>query len=157
MEKRYFLLGRESNNRIINILRVLFALLCIAIGFYWLFLNRDSSLSEGTILISIAFLFGFAFYQIWTATGRATRYIELEEATVTIKKNWLLAPAVLKADNIEKIEFLALCVVFYLKSGKRFLLRFGTTYHETNEKIVDALADFADKNQIPFAIIEENI
>ena len=44
-----------------------------------------------------------------------------------------------------------------LKSQKRILLRFGTTNNETNEKIVDAIIDFAELNNIPFEIIEEKL
>jgi hypothetical protein len=44
-----------------------------------------------------------------------------------------------------------------MKSKKRILLRFGTTYYETNEEIKDEILSFAEANSIPLEIIEEKL
>ena len=36
-------------------------------------------------------------------------------------------------------------------------MRFGTTYYEVNEKIVDEIMQFADINHIPIEIVEEKL
>jgi hypothetical protein len=48
-------------------------------------------------------------------------------------------------------------IVFFLKSDKRILLRFGTTYFETNEKIISEISSFAERNNIPVEVIEEKL
>ena len=69
-----------------------------------------------------------------------------------------MLPAVeLPAGEIEKIELFPLNLFFFLKSKKRILLRFGTTYHETNEKIIDEILIFAESNSINIEIKEEKL
>jgi hypothetical protein len=61
------------------------------------------------------------------------------------------------ADNIERIEIFPLNVIFRLKNRKKILLRFGTTYYEENEKIIDEIVGFAELNNVPFEVIEEKL
>ena len=63
----------------------------------------------------------------------------------------------MSSGEIEKIELFPLNLIFFLKSKKRILLRFGTTYHEINEKIKDEILSFAESNKIPLEIIEEKL
>lgn len=44
-----------------------------------------------------------------------------------------------------------------MKSKKRILLRFGTTYYETNEKVKDEILGFAEINEIPIEIMQEEL
>ena len=76
---------------------------------------------------------------------------------IRLKKNSILAPVQIVAGDMERVEIFPLNVVFYLKSSKRILLRFGTTYHEVNEKILDEIIGFAEGNKIPMEVIEEKI
>lgn len=113
--------------------------------------------ADGTLWITIIFLSGFGFYQIWAGLGRAARFIEIGADYIRLKKNPILPLVEMSAGETEKIELFPLNVVFFLKSQKRILLRFGTTYYEINEKVKDEILGFAESNKIPFEIIEEEL
>ncbi len=157
MEKKYFTLGAVENNRTVKILQVCFGIVCIAVAIFWLFFNPNSLKSDKTPWITVIFLTGFGIYMIWSGAGQATRFIEISGESIALKKNVILPPVKLMTGDIEKIDFFPLSVIFHFRSKKRTLLRFGTLYYETNEKIVDELISFAELNNIPFEIIEEKI
>lgn len=69
----------------------------------------------------------------------------------------MLSPVEMPAMEIEKIELFPLNVIFFLKTKKKILLRFGTTYHETNEKIKDEILRFAGLNKITLEIVQEEL
>ena len=83
--------------------------------------------------------------------------LKFDSDNVRLKKNIIFPPVQMPVSEMEKIEFLPLNVIFFLKSKKRIHLRFGTTYYETNEKIMDAIIGFAETNNIPFEITEEKL
>ncbi|MFA5819758.1 MAG: hypothetical protein WC854_10855 [Bacteroidales bacterium] len=157
MEIKYFSLGTSENNRLVNIIRIVFGVVCIAVAIYWFSFNIKSLKADGTLWITIIFLTGFGFYQIWSGLGRATRFIEIAPDYIRLKKNPILPPLKMSSGEIEKIELFPLNLIFFLKSKKRILLRFGTTYHEINEKIKDEILSFAESNKIPLEIIEEKL
>jgi hypothetical protein len=157
MEKKYFSLGTSDNSRIVKVIRVIFGILCIAVALYWVKFNIQSVKSGGTIWITILFLLGFGFYQIWSGIGKATRFIEIGEGKIRLKKNAILAPVEMPATGLEKIEIRPLNVIFCLKSNKRILLRFGTTFYDINEQIIDEIIGFAESNSIPVQEIEEKL
>ena len=135
MEKKYFSLGTSENNRLVKIIRIVFGVVCLAVAIFWLIFNIKSLKADGTLWITIIFLSAFGFYQIWSGLGRATTFIEIGTDNIRLKKNPILPNVEMSAGEIEKIEFFPLNVIFFLKSKKRILLRFGTTYYETNEKV----------------------
>jgi hypothetical protein len=157
MENKHFDLGTSENNLFIRIIKIIFGALCIAIGIFWFIFNTKSLKSDVTLWITIIFLFGFGFYQIWSGLGRAIRFIEIGKDGIIIKKNVFFAPVRLEADSMERIEIFPLNVIFHLKTRKKRLLRFGTTYHDINEKILDEIVDFAGSNNIPFEVIEDKL
>ena len=157
MEIKHFSLGTNENNRLVKIIRILFGVVCIAVAIYWLSFNIKSLKADGTLWITIIFLTGFGFYQIWSGLGRATRFIEIASDHIRLKKNPILPPVEMSSGEIEKIELFPLNLILFLKSKKKILLRFGTTYHETNEKVKDEILSFAETNNIPLEIIEEKI
>jgi hypothetical protein len=157
MEIKHFDLGTSENNLFIRIIKLIFGAACIGIGIFWFIFNTKSMKSDVTLWITIIFLFGFGFYQIWSGIGRATKFIEIGKAGIRIKKNVFLASVSLQADGIERIEIFPLSVIFHLKTRKKNLLRFGTTYHDVNEKILDEIIDFAGSNNIPFEVIEDKL
>ena len=63
----------------------------------------------------------------------------------------------LLADDIYKIELYPFNLIFFMKSGKKFILRFGAAYQEINEKIKDEILIFADQNSINTEFVEEKI
>lgn len=157
MEKKYFTLGTVESNRIIRILQIFFGVVCISVAVFWLIFNARSLKSDSTLWITIVFLSGFGVYQIWSGSGRATRFIEINSDMIRLKKNVILPPVLFLPGEVEKIEFFPLNVIFYFKSKKKIRLRFGTVYYETNEKIVDELISFAESNKIPAEVIEEEL
>ena len=89
--------------------------------------------------------------------GRTTIYIEIDGDCILLKKNPILPPIKMDAGEIEKIELLPLNVIFILKTKKRILLRFGATYYETNENVIDEIIFFANSNKITLEIIKETL
>jgi hypothetical protein len=157
MEIKYFLLGVSENNRLVKIIRIAFGLVCIIIAVYWLFFNFRALKIDATLWITIIFLSGFGFYMVWSGLGLATLFIEISTDYIRLKKNPVFSPVRMAATEIEKIELFPLSIIFFLKSKKRILLRFGTTYHETNDKVKEEILDFAESNNILLKIMEEVI
>jgi hypothetical protein len=157
MENNYYSLGSNETNRFVKSLQVVFGILCIAIAVYWMIFNVKTIKSDGTLWITIIFLTGFGGYQIWSGAGKGTRYIKINHNRIQLKKEAILPSVQIQSDDIEKVDFYPLSVIFHLKSKKKVLLRFGTVHYETNGRIVDALVRFAETNNIPFEVIEEKI
>jgi hypothetical protein len=157
MEIKHFSLSTIENNKLVKIIRILFGVVCIAVAIYWFSFNIKSLKADGTLWITIIFLTGFGFYQIWSGMGRATRFIEIAPGFIRFKQNPVLPPIVMSSIEIEKIELFPLNLIFFLKSKKKIMLRFGTTYYEINEKIKDEILSFAESNNIPLEFIEEKI
>jgi hypothetical protein len=122
-----------------------------------LIFNIKSIKTDWTLWITILFLLGFGLYQILSGLGFATRFIEIGSTEIRLKKNSILAPERIVSKDIDRVEIFPLNVIFYLKSRKRILLRFGTTYQEVNEKILDEIISFAESNNIPLEFIEEKL
>jgi flagellar basal body-associated protein FliL len=157
MEKKYFALGSADNNKLVKWIQILFGIVCFAVAIFWLVFNIRSLKADGTLWITIIFLSGFGFYQVWAGIGMATRFIEISAEKIRLKKTILLPAVEISASEIQKIELFPFTLFLFLKANKRILLRFGTTYHETNEKIKDEILDFAELNSISFEIKEEKI
>jgi len=157
METKYFSLSSNENNRLVKVIQVIFGIVCFAVAIFWLIFNIGSLKADSTLWITILFLSGFGFYQVWSGLGKATRYINVGSDKIWLKKNIMLPAIELTAGEIEKIELFPLNLFFYLKSKKRILLRFGTTYHETNEKIMDEILIFAESNSVNLEIKEEKL
>jgi len=157
MEKKYFALSSSDNNKIVKIIQVVFGFVCLAVAGFWLFFNIRAMKSDKTLWITIVFLSGFGFYQIWTGLGKAIRFIEISMEKISIKKTILLPPVILLPENIEKIEIYPLNLIFFLHSKKKMFLRFGTTYQDLNEQIKDEIILFAEKNSIQAEFVEEKL
>jgi len=157
MEKKYFALSSSDNNKIVKIIQVVFGFVCLAVAGFWLFFNIRAMRSDKTLWITILFLSGFGFYQIWTGLGKAIRFIEISMEKISIKKTILLPPVLLFPENIEKIEIYPLNLIFFLHSKKKMFLRFGTTYQDLNEQIKDEIILFAEQNSINAEFVEEKI
>lgn len=157
MEKKYFSLGNVDKNRLVKFIRILFGVVCFAVAIFWLIFNIHSVDITGTNWITILFLAGFGFYQVWAGIGKADRFIEIGQENIILKKDIFLKPKHIEAGETEKIYFFPLKIVFLLKSGKKILLRLGTMYYESNEGIIDELGRYAEANRIPMEIVQEEI
>jgi hypothetical protein len=157
MEIKHFRLGTEDDNKFIKIIRILFGLVCIIVAIFWIIFRINSLITEGMLLITIGFLFAFGLYQIWSGLGRANRFIEIAADYINLRKNPFLPGVRINASEVKKIELFPLSLVFFLRSEKKILLRFGTTFYETNEIIKDEISIFAERNNITLEFIEEKI
>lgn len=157
MEYKHFDLGSGETGRLVKIFRILFGLVCIAVAVFWLVYSIRSSVTNKTLWITIIFLLGFGFFQIWSGFGHATRFIEIYINRIRLKKNAIAAPIEIMTEEIENVEIFPLNVIFFLKTGRKIRLRFGITYHESNEKILEKILEFAELNSIPVKISEENL
>jgi hypothetical protein len=157
MESKYFSLSSVENNRLVKIIQIIFGILCIAVAICWLIFNIRSIKAAGTLWITIIFLSGFGLYQVWAGLGKAIRFIEISSDKIRFKRTILLPPVELPVEAIQKIEIFPFNLIFILKVEKRILLRFSSTYTETNEKIKDEILSFAELNSINIEIVEEKL
>jgi hypothetical protein len=157
MEKKYFLLSSAENSKLVKIIQIAFGIICIGVAVFWLIFNARSLKADKTLWITILFLTGFGVYQIWAGLGRATRFIEITSEKIRLKKSIFRPELNIASQDIQKIELFPLNLIFFLKSQKRILLRFGTSYQETNEQIKDEILAFADLNSINIEIKEEKL
>jgi hypothetical protein len=155
MEKKYFSLSSVENNRMVKIIQIVFGILCISVAIFWLIFNIRALKADGTLWITIFFLSGFGFYQIWAGFGKATRFIEISSDKIRLKKTILLPPIDLPVETIQKIEIFPFNITFFQKTEKKIILRFSTTFHETNEKVKDEILTFAELNVVKIEFIEE--
>jgi hypothetical protein len=157
METKYFLLSSSENSRLVKIIQLIFGIACFAVAIFWLIFNINSLKADRTLWITVIFLSGFGFYQVWSGLGRATRFIEIHPDKIRLKKTIMLPAVDILCGDIQKIEIFPLNLFFYLKTRKKILLRFGTTYQDTNEMIKDEILIFAELNAISVEIKEEKI
>ena len=157
MEKKYFLLGSVENNRVIRIIQIVFGIVCLAVAIFWLIFNIRSLKTGGTLWITIIFLSVFGLYQVWSGLGKATRFIEISSDGIRLKKTIILPAVEMSVGDIQKIEIYTFNLIFFLKAKKRLILRFSTTYQETNEKVKDELLVFGELNSIDVEFVEEKI
>ena len=153
MTTNYFQLSNSNKNRFVNVLKLLFGIACIAVGVYWAIYNEKN----GSVWITVLFLLGFGFYEIWSGLGKADRYIEIDKTCIRLKKTVFLSAKNIDVSEIDKIKIFPLKIDFLLKKNTKIILRFGTTYVEVNEKIVDALIKFAEQNAIDLELQQEEI
>ena len=157
MNIKYFSLGLPSPNRFEKIIRIIFGVVCIAIAVFWFNFNIKALKADGTLWITVVFLLGFGFYQIWSGLGRTIKYIEIGSGLIKIKKNPILPVFEINADEIEKVEIFPFNLIFYLKTQKKIMLRFGASFQETNEKIKDEILRFAESHNFLVVFIEEKL
>jgi hypothetical protein len=157
METNYFSLSSVENNRLVKIIQIIFGIVCIFIAIFWLIFNARSMKSDRTLWITIIFLAGFGFYQIWSGAGKATRFIEISADKILLKKTILLPAEEIHSESIQRIEIYPFNLIFFLKEKKNIMLRLSTTYVETNEKLKDEILLFAELNSINAEIKEEKV
>lgn len=157
MEKRYFSLEIREDNRLTKIFRIILGLLCCAIAIFWVIYNFTSVKADGTQWITVAFLIAFGVFQIYAGFGLATKFIEFSTNNIRLKKNSIIPKIDISADQIERIELFPLKVQFFLRPGKKILLRFGISDPEKIELIKGEIVSFADSNNLTLEINTEEI
>jgi len=157
MESEYFSLDTSETNQFIKIIKLAFGFVCIAVAFFWIVFNFKSLAANSNNWVAILFLIAFGAYQIWSGLGRTKKYIEIGPDSITLRNNPFTSPVEMSATDLEKIDLHPMNVIFFIKTKKKVLLRFGSTFYETNEKIKDKIIDFAEQNNIPLEVIEEKL
>lgn len=157
METKYFALGPSENSSILKIIRILFGAVCIGIAIFWMVFNISSVKSDNTLWVTVLFLSGFGFYQVWAGLGRTYRFIQIFSDKIILKKNSLLPLKEMTAPEIKKIEVFPFNLIFYFTKGGKTILRFGTTFTDCIEPVKSGLEDFASFNNIDFEIITEEL
>jgi hypothetical protein len=157
MENNYFSLEVNRNNRVIRIFQIVFGLICAVLAVVWLIMNLDSLKSNSTLWFSIIFLLGFAWYQINSGLGKGDKFLQIGETTLKFKKNSIFPARDLKASEIKKIEIFPLSMVLYLKSGKKNIMRFGTTYMDIIEPIKKGIENFCTLNNLELEFRKEEL
>jgi hypothetical protein len=157
MVKKYYALSSVENNKLVKIIQIVFGIVCFAVAVFWLMFNIKALKTDGTLWITILFLCGFGFYQVWTGLGKSIRFIEIGKDLIRLKKTILFPAVDINSGEIQKIEVYPFNLIFFLKSKKKILLRFGASYQETNEEIKDDILVFGDENSIEVEIVEEKI
>ena len=157
MEDSFFSLEVNRNNRIIRIFQIIFGIICAILAVVWLILNLDSLKSNGTLWLSIIFLLGFAWYQINSGLGKGDKFIEIGQTTLKFKKNSLLPAKELNSSEIRKIEIFPLSMVIFLKSGKKSIMRFGTSYTGNIEPIKRGIENFCSLNELKLEFKKEEL
>ncbi|MGC1391373.1 MAG: hypothetical protein WA816_10075 [Bacteroidales bacterium] len=157
MDKKYFSLSTVENNKLIKIVQIIFGFVCIFVAIFWLIFNIRSMKSDRTLWSTILFLSGFGFYQIWAGSGKAAKFIEISSDRIRLKRTVFLPAVEMTSSDLQKIEIYPFNLIFFLKEKKRVILRFSTTYVESNEKVKDEILGFAEFNSIGVEIKEEKL
>jgi hypothetical protein len=157
MEINHISLSASEINTPVKVISIVFGVVCIAVAVFWLNFNIQSLKTDRTLYITIIFLSGFGIYQILSGLGKTARYIEIGSDFIKLKKTAVLPPLMLRAGEIEKVELYPLNLIFFTKTKKKIILRFGTTYYETGIRVKDEIMNFAEQNNVPFEIIEEEL
>ena len=157
MEKAYFYLGTSDDNKLIKIIRITFGIICIVVAVFWVIFNMSYLKNNVTAWVTILFLSGFGIYQIGSGMGYTRVFIEVGEELIRLKNNPVLPVKNIASADIKNIEMYPLSIFIFVKSGKKIILRFGTTYPDIIDDVKDAVIIFSENNTISLEIIEEEL
>ena len=155
MEGKKVSLGPADSSRIINLIRIIFGVICILVAAFWVIYSLKASLNERSVWITVAFLSGFGSYQVWAGAGKASRYIIIGRQGILLRKNSLLPEKKISAADLKKIVIHPMNVVFDFRNGKNSILRFGTDHSDSIEPVIRGIEDFAMRNDIPLDIMDD--
>lgn len=157
MESDYFSLEVNKSNKLTRVFQLALGIICTIIALAWLILNIKSLTTNGALVLTILFLLGFAYYQIVSGLGFGEKFIEFGDSYLKLKKNSLMPARELRADDIGKVDIFPLNVIFFQRSGKKVLLRFGTTFTDIIEPLRKRIKSFCEGNNIPLEFKNEEL
>jgi len=157
MERIYYSLEVNRGNRLTRMFQLIFGIVCAVLAIIWLIMNLETLKSNGSLVLTILFLLGFAYYLVNAGLGKGEKFIEVGLNTLKIKKNSVLPATEINAVDIQKAEIFPLNIVFILKSGKKVFLRFGTIFTDVIEPVKTGVETFCSTNSIPLEFINENL
>ena len=157
MKTSYFSLEVNKSNRLTRIFQLVFGIVCALVAIIWLIINFNSLTSNWSLVITIIFLLGFAYYQINSGLGRGEKFVEISQTRLTLKKNSLLPAQDINASEIERIEIFPLSMVITLRSGEKRILRFGTTFTDIIDPVKRGIETFCSENNISLEFKNEEL
>lgn len=157
MNIKYYSLEINKSNKLTRTFQLILGILCIFISIGWLIMNFKVVISGGTIWISIIFLLGFGYYQVNSGLGRGEKFIEVHPSQLRLKTISLLPVQEIPSSAIAKTELYPLSVIFFLKSGKKVKIRFGTTYTDIIDPLKQEIEDFCSRNKIDWDYMNDDL
>lgn len=157
MTDKYFSLDYHENPKLVKISQLVFGVICVAATLYYIISTLKAEQSTLAIWVAIVFLCLFGIYQIMAGLGKTQKYIKIARGRISFKQHSTFPVTGIESSGIEKIEFHPLSIIFYLKRGKRFKFRFGISYPEIIDPVKQEVISFANTNEIPFEVIEDEI
>jgi len=157
MKTSYFSLEVNKSNRLTRIFQLVFGIVCALVAIIWLIINFNSLTSNWSLVITIIFLLGFAYYQINSGLGRGEKFVEISQTRLKLKKNSLLPAQDINASEIERIEIFPLSMVITLRSGEKRILRFGTTFTDIIDPVKRGIETFCSENNISLEFKNEEV
>lgn len=149
METKYFSLELATTNKVTRVFQLVFGAICIVVALIWVILNYYSIKSNISLWVTVVFLIGFGYFMVISGLGRAMKFIEISSDMIKIKRNSVLPVRELSAPDIERIEIFPLNIIFFLKSGGKMTVRFGTTYTDVIGEVRNQIEKFTGINNIP--------
>ncbi|HOU02032.1 MAG: hypothetical protein GT600_08315 [Bacteroidales bacterium] len=155
MENKHIPLDFKSNTLFVRILQVIFGFACLAVAIFWIVFNMKSVQTDISLWITTLLLIAFGLYQVLSGFGKTRRFININGNDIILKKNALLPGSKFDNIDIKKIELFPLNIIFYMKNGRKTILRFGINYPEVINIVKDALKEFSELNNIEFDITND--
>jgi hypothetical protein len=156
MEKKRYSLESKESNRFVRYAQIAFGIVCLIVAAWWTAFLIQTEGADNFWVATLFILF-FGIFQIYSGMGMAAKYIDISGDSLSIKQTAICAPELIASSDIKTIEILPLSVQFFLKSGKKRVLRFGITYSDLIDTIKDAIIEFAEEKKIPYEEKSEKI
>jgi hypothetical protein len=157
METQYFSLELHRSNKLTKIFQLVFGIICAGVAVIWLILNLSTMKMTLGLAITVLFLLGFAYYQIVSGLGHADKFIEVGGDKIRMKKNSIFPVEEVRADEVENVVIFPINIVFMLRSKKKIMLRFGTTYTDIINPAKDAIENFCQRNSLSYEERNEDL
>ncbi len=157
METQYFSLELHRSNKLTKIFQLVFGIICAGVAVIWLILNLSTMKMTLGLALTVLFLLGFAYYQIVSGLGHAEKFIEVGGDKIRMKKNSIFPVEEVRADEVENVVIFPINIVFMLKSKKKIMLRFGTTYTDIINPAKDAIENFCRRNSLSYEERNEDL
>ncbi len=139
-------LDSRVSNRFVRIVQVVFGIVA-ALTAAWLAVFMLLS-PEASYWIAVLFLFLFGLFQIYSGLGHATRYIEVDGDTITVKSQIASRPVSFEASSVESIEIERLSLHINGNGKKRVSVRFGVAYPGIIDNAKEGVAAWALKHGV---------
>jgi hypothetical protein len=157
METQYFSLELHRSNKLTKIFQLVFGIICAGVAVIWLILNLSTMKMTLGLAITVLFLLGFAYYQMVSGLGHAEKFIEVGGDKIRMKKNSIFPVEEVRADEVENVVIFPINIVFMLRSKKKIMLRFGTTYTDIINPAKDAIENFCQRNSLSYEERNEDL